>query len=129
MSKSSRRVSLLAVSPDTSSRAYGKQSQEAKFKEFSTKTMGDGALNSASRSSSGPSVSSTRAGAAVKLEPSLSGRTISHYRILDKLGNGGMGVIYRAQDVRLDRYVAVKFASRKLGSDPVVREYLRREAR
>jgi serine/threonine protein kinase len=106
-----------------------KRSQKAKVKEFSTKTMGDGALNGASPSGSGRSVTSTRQGTAGRPEPNLTGRTISRYRILDKLGNGGMGVIYRAQDVRLERYVAVKFASRKLGSDPAVCECLRREAR
>jgi serine/threonine protein kinase len=56
------------------------------------------------------------------------GRTISHYRILERLGEGGMGVVYKAEDTRLGRLVAVKMISEGL-SDPGAIERLKREAR
>src|SRR5262245_18553425 len=62
------------------------------------------------------------------VDPRMIGETVTHYKILDNIGEGGMGVVYRAEDTRLGRQVAWKFLSARLAQDTSAIERFQREA-
>lgn len=77
----------------------------------------------------GPSPVPADAGETACATTALEGKSVSRYRVLNKLGSGGMGVVFRAEDLSLHRQVALKFLSEDYSSNPQLLERFQREAR